>query len=345
MLWALFLLLSETPVWERSNDDFSNFIRDFQRVVVTETEDIYILDSDEQRIYHLDPQGREKNVFSQKGEGPDEMQGSFFIQYNQSLHTLFCYSWAKPKLYAFALDGKPLARTVPSKHRPTVLTKNQMVYIDGPESKQKPDLGAVITLENYLTTQKQALLTNSASQHQDPARISNNQGSAATSFTWYATSLLSVSPDLRWLAMGSNTALNFELYDLNQQKVIGRVQSTKVKRPPLLDEEIADNKMTITLGTKVFRAKDFWHPESKPPVRQIFFDTNGRLWVALTPTWRAKHHEYWIFSRDGNLAGQIQLPASHTILHASASHLWLDRFDQEEDIHYLVKHRYQLTKP
>lgn len=343
MLFALFLFLAQDPVvWERSNEDLSHYISSFKQAVVTEKEELYVLDRREQRVFHLNAQGVEQKVFGRKGEGPGEMNRANFIQYHPGLKTLFLYSWAKPELYAFSLDGAPLAKSVPSKHGPIVLGDDLRVYIEGPETKTEENQGAIIFIENDKTKEKRDIFKNDAKRHQDPARVKTELAAAAAGFPWYAKSLLAASLDSRWLVMGSNTALDFHIYDLKQMKMSGRFEDNAVKHPVLSEEEIAANGTRINLAGKVYVAKDFWHPDYKPPVNRVFFDTSGRIWVALTLPWKAEQRHYRVFTRDGKPLGKLQLPASETVLHVSENHLWLDRYDKTEDIHYLQKRRYQL---
>jgi hypothetical protein len=82
-------------------------------------------------------------------------------------------------------------------------------------------------------------------------------------------------------------------------------------------------------------------PRTKPIIRELFADTEGRLWVNLytraarrtiSPrpagdarpllTWR-EHNVYDVFDERGRYLGRVELPPASQLLAVSGNHLWL----------------------
>jgi len=340
----VFFFSDDSIVWKISNDDFSNYVVSLDRIAATDDEQVFVLDWPEQKIYRLDSNGKETKVFGGKGDGPGEMRGGVGIQYNATCNCLYVYDWSKAELLSFSLEGEPIPSKIPSRGNPTVINERRFAYIDAPGEGSEPNQGAKVFLEDLSAGTKRLIFENDASRHQDPAIVSNEAGTAIMGFDWYATTLIALSRSNNYLALGSNMELKFRIYDVQKRAFIGDIGEENVIRPPLRAKEIQATPGKARVGNRVYTAEDFPHPDYKPPVSAVFFDSADRLWVELTTAWNAKQRQYLVYQINGGFVGGFQTTAENRVFHANERMIWVNRHDKAADRWFLMKKGYTLSK-
>jgi len=160
-------------------------------------------------------------------------------------------------------------------------------------------------------------------------------------FSWTPRSLSVVSPDRRFVFMGSTGDLDFVVYDVAMQSISGRIEEDRIPRLPLTDEEIEQCGATVRARGKVYRAHDFDQPEYLPLIKSAFCDWQGHLWVLLNARKGTPEINYLVFDRHGKKKGRLTV-ANDRVFQATGSHHWCFDFDRETEDAWIKKIAYDL---
>lgn len=305
-------------------------------LVVTEKEHVYFLDGEAHLIFHLDERGREVGVFGRKGQGPGEFVMAWkmaFIPQEEKLLLLDSGQW---KLIQFDLAGRFLREDKIDFRlltgQPVFVSSERAVLIESENPFHgEPNQGARFLLLNWSDSSEMVLMNNDASRHGDSLTGKDKRGRLSLiHLPWTPSSLLTISPDRRFVFMGSTKDVDFSVYEFGAKEMVGQIVDNAFPVSPLTEEDLACYEEIFKNLQKPLKA--YSPPDVKPPVGWVLCDTANRLWVLRRHRCQPSNVEWFVYDRQGKKQGQLYLPRSYGVQHASPTHLWcvVCTDDQEE---------------
>lgn len=347
MLVALFsLCLMGEAGWISDTSEFEDVVVYVRDLVVLPDGRVFFSDTREGLVHRLDDAGQSLGAFGTKGEGPGEWLRFNRIQWLPELQNLAVYA-DRNKINFFDGEGNYLKtiRTNQSNFRFHLINEKQGVWVrmENPFGDWKGEQGADIILADFDAMDKgRVLLHNSFQEHGDPWRIITDGGGGAMSFSWTPYTLW--ARHQQHLIMGSTRGVDFTIYDLEQEKVVGKLTDPRLKGLPVTDEEIENDQGWIQINNKDYRAKDTKHPEIGAALGNLLAATDGRVWVSRRETVVSDDLIWWVYNRDGSKAGSLTVPVGERIRHVDGTHLWKIVYeeDEEDERWLIVKQAYTL---
>lgn len=347
MLLGLLLMgLCGAGEWQINTDLFEEIPSRVSFPTVGPDGHVYFLDSKEGRVYHLNEAGEMVIVFGSKGEGPGEFAYPYRMAVSYSENLIYIVDSQSPQMMVFTPAGKPLEPRIEVERRtyPDLLLDGKSLVIRTQDPFVKPNQGAEVAVA-LGEGKSQTIASFTAEQHQDPATAGDKDAAQAVfGFPWHRKVLVCVSPDGKYFYISPNNTLKAAVYDSATLKLIGTIEDDRLVKPPLLKEEIEENPTTVNLNGKKYTADDFENPEYKPALTEIMADERGRLWVRLSPFWKAEVNRFRIYGKDGKLAGTLETPMGTDIFHADEAFIWCTVTNEAGDT-LIAKKAYELKTP
>ena len=156
-------------------------------------------------------------------------------------------------------------------------------------------------------------------------------------------------PDGVWAGFGERWELR--LYDAATGAL------SRIARAPGLERDLTDQEMaavheaamaTDSTPAQRERRAVWWElsprPEVRPTYDRLLVDDQGRLWLREWPGAGKDPQRWWVFQREGDLLGSVDVPTGVTLMAVSGADAW-GVFRDELDVQYVVRYAMTVVEP